>query len=108
MTPAVKSAVKAIAKRINYEGSIYTNLIDIQDRRGKATAAKYLEKRVRELSEDDVKTRSKTDKYHYKLSVALFDFLDWEEVLSYVFDYDIQAEESRKPDVEYSFIFKPY
>lgn len=108
MKPAVKSAVKAIAKRINYLGSIYEDLLKIRRTKGAYEAAFYLKRVVLDLSEQDIKRDNKTNKYHYKMTLALFDLLDWEEVLQYVFDYDIEAEESRKSGHSYHFIFKPY
>ena len=100
LTKAIKSAVQTIAKRIRYNGAVYDRFSKVY-RKDRAEGVKYLETIVRELSLFDIEHYGKTDKYHYKLTVALFDLLDWEQVAAAVVAYSVEDAESRNPNKNY-------
>jgi type VI protein secretion system component Hcp len=100
LTKAIKSAVQTIAKRLRYNGAVYERFIKVY-RKDRSEGVKYLEKIVRDLSLFDIEHNGKTDKYHYKLTVALFDLLDWEQVAVAVVAYSVEDAESRNPNKTY-------
>lgn len=92
---SLQSAFKAIAKRINYDGAVYERWLRIYSH-DEVTGVIELQRIVREYSFYDVEQHKKTDKYHYKMAVALYDIITllglWGQVADAVVKYDIEKE----------------